>query len=56
MQAKVSFADGARDDTTNSRNSAYYRFSERRLTMELVSYHAIERGEEILMSCRCTGY
>ncbi|KAK3319429.1 hypothetical protein B0H66DRAFT_498617 [Apodospora peruviana] len=32
------------------RPNAYYRFSERRLTIEIVSYHAIEAGEEIVMS------
>jgi hypothetical protein len=32
----------------------YYTFSERRLTMEVVAFRAIEPGEEILMSCKCT--
>ncbi|KAL2138018.1 hypothetical protein VTI28DRAFT_7659 [Corynascus sepedonium] len=32
------------------RPNAYYRFSERRLTMEVVAFHAIEQGEEIVMS------
>ncbi|KAK0617779.1 hypothetical protein B0T17DRAFT_591762 [Bombardia bombarda] len=32
------------------RPNAYYRFSPRRLTMEVVAYHAIEAGEEIVMS------
>ncbi|KAK4209631.1 hypothetical protein QBC37DRAFT_323700 [Rhypophila decipiens] len=32
------------------RPNAYYRFSETRLTMEVVSYHTIEKGEEITMS------
>lgn len=32
--------------------SAYYRFSERRLTMEVVAFHGIEPGEEIVMSCK----
>jgi hypothetical protein len=40
-------------------NSAYYRFSERRLTMEVVAFRAIRPGEEILMSCKllwgCSG-
>ncbi|AEO60489.1 hypothetical protein MYCTH_104665 [Thermothelomyces thermophilus ATCC 42464] len=32
------------------RPNAYYRFSERRLTMEVVAFRAIDAGEEILMS------
>ncbi|KAL2258178.1 hypothetical protein VTK26DRAFT_8625 [Humicola hyalothermophila] len=32
------------------RPNAYYRFSERRLTMEVITYHAINAGEEILVS------
>lgn len=32
--------------------SAYYRFSQRRLTMEVVAYRTIEMGEEIVMSCK----
>ncbi|KAK3307641.1 uncharacterized protein B0T15DRAFT_395256 [Chaetomium strumarium] len=32
------------------RPNAYYRFSERRLTMEVVAYHAIEPGDEITLS------
>lgn len=31
--------------------SAYYRFSEDRLTMEVVAYRVIEKGEEVVMSC-----
>lgn len=40
-------------------NSAYYKFSESRLTMEVVAFRAIQPGEEILMSCKllwcCSG-
>ncbi|KAK3293798.1 uncharacterized protein B0H64DRAFT_442903 [Chaetomium fimeti] len=32
------------------RPNAYYRFSERRLTMEVVAFRAIQPGEEIVMS------
>ncbi|KAM7187271.1 hypothetical protein V8F20_011026 [Naviculisporaceae sp. PSN 640] len=32
------------------RPNAYYRFSEKRLTMEIVSYTAIDKGEEITLS------
>lgn len=32
--------------------SAYYRFSQERLVMEVVSFRAIEEGEEITMSCK----
>lgn len=38
--------------------SAYYRFSQERLVMEVVSFRAIEEGEEITMSCEshCPGF
>ncbi|AEO70984.1 uncharacterized protein THITE_2055665 [Thermothielavioides terrestris NRRL 8126] len=45
------FAEVARINHS-CRPNVYFRFSERRLTMEVVAYHAIEPGEEIVMSCK----
>ncbi len=40
--------------TGSNRNldSAYYRFSPRTLTMEVVAYRDIQPGEEITISCK----
>jgi hypothetical protein len=35
-------------------HSAYYRFSERRLTLEILAYRTIQPGEEITISCKCS--
>lgn len=60
MQAKVSFslhtisvAVGPGPLTAALINSAYYRFSERRLTMEVVAHRVIDPGEEVFISCKC---
>ncbi|KAK3687156.1 hypothetical protein B0T22DRAFT_422423 [Podospora appendiculata] len=44
------FTEAARINHDCQPNAAY-RFSQRRLTMEIVAYHTIEAGEEITMSC-----
>ncbi|KAK4119402.1 hypothetical protein N657DRAFT_659037 [Parathielavia appendiculata] len=43
------FAEAARINHS-CRPNAYFKFSERRLTMEVVAYHIMEPGEEILVS------
>jgi hypothetical protein len=34
--------------------SAYYRFSHRTLTMEVVAYRDIQPGEEVTINCNAT--
>lgn len=46
------FAEAARINH-GCRPNVHSRFSERRLTMEIMAHVAIEPGEEILMSCKC---
>ena len=50
-QSKFKSPRTAMGASSNSNRSAYYRFSHRTLSVEVVAYRDIQPGEEITISC-----